>query len=235
MGPKKPRCFKNVKHLPCKYQNNRNSGVHSRVLIQGWECKTGKFCLLITAQPTMPMNIKVILLPPLDQGIITQVKRDYNRQLVQYFLRQMDCGNNTSALKWNILQAMLRLCLAWSRLKPRSITNCFAKAGFPAGTDENDCNDETDDSKFDSGESSFSDFATVDNQLATCSPESDDTPVDNIQVNNGSGDEDDSDEVEIKCPMREEINCRLDVLERFFMTSTNFSPPGSAAKYGEGI
>ncbi|KAJ8877879.1 hypothetical protein PR048_022338 [Dryococelus australis] len=102
---------------------------------------------------------------------------------------------------------MHRLCLAWSRLKPSNIANCFAKAGFLAGTDENDCNDETDEcesewvevqSKFDSGESSFSDFASVDNQLATCSLESDETAVDeDIQVNNGSGDEDDSDEVEI--------------------------------------
>ncbi|KAJ8867134.1 hypothetical protein PR048_032998 [Dryococelus australis] len=84
----------------------------------------------------------------------------------------MDCGNNTSAFKWNILQAMHRLCLAWSRLKPSTIANCFAKVGFPAGTDENNCNDETDEcepewvevqSNLDSGESSFSDFTSVDN------------------------------------------------------------------------
>ncbi|KAJ8888557.1 hypothetical protein PR048_008048 [Dryococelus australis] len=87
------------------------------------------------------------------------------------------------------------------------------EAGFPAGTDENDCNDETDEcepewvevqSKFDSGESSFSDFASDDNQLATC-------------------DEDDSNEVEIKRPPREEVYNALDVLKRFFMTSTNLS------------
>ncbi|KAJ8893958.1 hypothetical protein PR048_006559 [Dryococelus australis] len=138
---------------------------------------------------------------------------DYNRQLVQYILQKMGCGDNTSALKWNILQAMHRLCLAWSRLKPSTIANCFTKAGFPAGTDENDfkiMKQMSANLNGLNGESSHCDFASVDNQLATCSPESDDIPVEeNIQVNNGSGDE--------------EACSALDVLKRFFMTSTNLS------------
>ncbi|KAJ8894671.1 hypothetical protein PR048_007336 [Dryococelus australis] len=140
---------------------------------------------------------------------------------------------------------MHRLCLAWSRLKPSTIANCFARQDFLQANDETDCNDETDEcesewvevqSKFDSGELSFSDFASVDTQLATCSLESDETHVEeNIQVNNGSGDEYDSDEVEIKCPQQEEVYSALDALERLFMTSTICLTPWQCYKVWRGL
>lgn len=66
----------------------------------------------------------------MEQGIISQVKEIYRRQLVQYLVRGMECSIDVSKLKWDILQAMQRLCIAWEELNPASILNCFRKAGL---------------------------------------------------------------------------------------------------------
>ncbi|KAJ8891581.1 hypothetical protein PR048_004109 [Dryococelus australis] len=41
----------------------------------------------------------------------------------------MECGD-TANLKWNILQAMQRLCMAWNRVEATSIAKCSQKTGF---------------------------------------------------------------------------------------------------------
>lgn len=91
---KKPRCFKNVKTLPVKYQNNKRSWM-TGLLFEEWlrsinekfKKEERKVCLFIDNCPAHPKvqlsNIKLVFFPsnctsklqPCDQGIIANFKQ----------------------------------------------------------------------------------------------------------------------------------------------------------------
>lgn len=91
---KRPRCFKNVKTLPVKYENNRKAWMTSDLfekILHSWDAELrikGKKILLLVdncpAHPDVPnLNcIKLVFLPPnttsvlqpLDQGVIRSLK-----------------------------------------------------------------------------------------------------------------------------------------------------------------
>jgi hypothetical protein len=102
--------------------------------------------------------------------------------------------------RWNILQAMQLLCVAWKNVTPLTIANCFARARFlPENmsheiTDSIDCN-------FWEGlvenvgvDSSFVEYTMVGDNLVTCA---------------------DEDDREMECPSSDIVARVLDMLEKF--------------------
>ena len=94
---KKPRCFKHIKHLPCRYRNLTKSWMNS-ILFEAWVrdvdrrfTKEGrKIVLLADKCPTHPsidnlVSTELIFLPPnttsklqpMDQGVIRSLKAHY--------------------------------------------------------------------------------------------------------------------------------------------------------------
>ncbi|KAJ8891584.1 hypothetical protein PR048_004112 [Dryococelus australis] len=81
----------------------------------------------------------------------------------------MESGKDVSSLKWNILQAIHMLVLAWNRITPVKVANCFPKDWFPENTQEVGYTKEEEEceaawvevkKKFDINETSFSDFVS---------------------------------------------------------------------------
>ncbi|KAJ8868053.1 hypothetical protein PR048_031862 [Dryococelus australis] len=68
-------------------------------------------------------------LQPLDQGIIQCVKN--------YKTRQLELKEETN-LRWNILNAMQYVWMAWNKVTTPTIANCFRKAGIGAGEEDTD-------------------------------------------------------------------------------------------------
>ena len=98
---KKPRCFKNIKHLPCEYKSQKKSWMNSEIF-EEWVRKNDrkfrtddrKIALIIDNCPAHPSisnlnNIQLIFLPPnttsilqpMDQGVIRSLKAHYRGRL----------------------------------------------------------------------------------------------------------------------------------------------------------
>ena len=73
---KNPRCFKNVKHLPCEYKSQKKSWMNSEIfeewvrkLDQKFRADDQKIALIIDNCPAHPsisnlINIQIVFLPP---------------------------------------------------------------------------------------------------------------------------------------------------------------------------
>ena len=100
---KKPRCFKNINTLPCRYRAQKKSGMDG-VLFEEWvrdlkkqfESEKRKVALIIDNCQAHPIidnlsHIKLVFLPPnttsvsqpMDQGIIRCLKANYRKRLVK--------------------------------------------------------------------------------------------------------------------------------------------------------
>lgn len=247
----KPRCFKNVKKLPCIYKNNGNSWMTASVF-QEWlfsiDARMGvanrKILLFLdqcTAhklpEPKRLRNVKVQFFPanctsklqPLDQGVICQVKRLYRHQLVLYLLREMSCKKDVKTAKWNILQAMHRICQAWNTVTPTNIAKCFKKAGFPVVCDTNEeIPEEWCEVTMTLGcEVSFEDFVECDSALAVCPSTEDQCDIRTsteeettvrCSEEHESTPPTDEDE-EIRRPSTAEVTSALTTLEKLFLLS----------------
>lgn len=142
----KPRCFKNVKTIPCSYSSQSRAWMTCDQFVKwlnDWdtELKDRKILLLVDNCAAHPKtvnlkNIKLAFLPPnttselqpLDQGIIKVLKQGYRRRMVQQFLTLMD-SSTTAPPKISILDAIHFLYAAWMDIKEETIANCFKKAG----------------------------------------------------------------------------------------------------------
>lgn len=147
--PKKPRCFKNIKTLPCRYVNNKSAWMtcsifeeylHSIDAKMG--CKNRKILLFMDHCPAHPKivanlrNITLQFLPPnstsvlqpMDQGIIKVLKQMFRKRLVCRIIQRMKPGCQPHKL--NILDAMHLLAASWDSIAETTIKNCFTKAGF---------------------------------------------------------------------------------------------------------
>ena len=138
---KKPRCFKNIKTLPC-----RGSWMDG-VLFEEWvrdlnkkfESEKRKVALIIDNCPAHPIidnlsHIKLDFLPPnttsvsqpMDQGIIRCLKVNYRKRLVKLIFRSLD--SNKSLPKISLLTALQLRASAWNAVSQATIANCFKKA-----------------------------------------------------------------------------------------------------------
>ena len=145
---KSPRCFKGVKHLPCRYRNQNKSWMDS-VLFEEWipEMDTKftkekkKVALIIDNCPAHPTidnlnSIELIFLPPnttfklqpTDQGVIRPLKACYKALALQRLVLAIDKRKDLPV--FSILDAMKMFDFAWQKVKTSTIVNCFAKAGI---------------------------------------------------------------------------------------------------------
>ena len=139
----RPRCFKNVKSLPCQYTAQKKSWMDSQIF-EDWIRKIDqklrtdgrKIALIIDNCPAHPhvsdlTNIQLIFLPPnttSDQGVIRSLKTHYWGRVVRLLCRALDKGQ--AYPKISILQAIKILTASWVAVTRETIVNCFKKAGI---------------------------------------------------------------------------------------------------------
>lgn len=146
---KKPRCFKNLDLtlLPCDYSNQKNSWIdgpafrkwllklnqsfiakNRRILLTMDNCKPHDVTNLSLSNITVQFFSAntTSRLQPLDQGIISILKRNYRKQLVQSSIEAIDSGREIR--KWNVLDAIRAVGSAWKSIPENHIKNCFTKA-----------------------------------------------------------------------------------------------------------
>ena len=150
----KPRCFKNVKLLPCRYKNKRKSGMDG-ALFEKWVqeldrkfASEGKsIALVIDNCPAHPhienlKSIKLFFLPPnttsatqpIDQGIIRSLKAKYCKNMVRKIIRNLEKNKALPAI--SILNGMQMLVSAWNSVSIETIVNYFRKAGISPANQE---------------------------------------------------------------------------------------------------
>ena len=159
---KKPRCFKNIKTLPCRYRAQKKSWMDG-VLFEEWvrdlnkkfESEKRKVALIIDNCPTHPIidnlsHIKLVLLPPnttsvsqpMDQGKISCLKANYRKRLVKLILRSLD--SNKPLPKVSLLTALQLLASACNEVSQGTNVNCFKKAKLSDKDQTAAINDEDD-------------------------------------------------------------------------------------------
>ena len=145
---KKPRCFKHITCLPCRYRGQSKSWMNSE-LFEEWvreqdkkfEKEGRKVALVIDNCPAHPSieNLKSIylyflppnttsVLQPMDQGVIRSLKAKYRTRVIKKIIGAIDQGKQTNPI--SILEAMKILVLSWGDVTSTTIVNCFKKAGF---------------------------------------------------------------------------------------------------------
>ena len=143
---KSPRCFKNLKQLPCRYRGQKKSWMDSD-LFEEWVRELGrkidqqnrKVVLIIDNCPAHPAigGLKAVQLcflspnttvvtQPVDQGVIRSLKAKCRSRLIKLIIKAID--SNKDIPKINVLDAMKLLALFWENVTENTVQNCFAKA-----------------------------------------------------------------------------------------------------------
>ena len=144
----KPRCFKNVKNLPCRYRSQDKSWMDGNLFTEWVRQPDNKFvaegrkiALIIDSCPAHPridnLQVELIFLPPnttsktqpMDQGVIRSSKAHYAKKGIPSI---------------NILNEMSLLVDAWDRVTAATITNCFRKAGISTENQQQSLDDADD-------------------------------------------------------------------------------------------
>jgi len=156
---KKPRCFKNVKHLPCRYRAQKKSWMTGdlfeewvRGLDTSFRAQNRKIVLLIDNCPAHPeinnlTNINLVFLPPnttsvlqpMDQGVIRSLKAHYRKMVVRLCIKALEGAK--SLPKISILQAMKHLVSSWNAVSKETIVNCFKKSNISISNQQAAVND----------------------------------------------------------------------------------------------
>ena len=145
---KKPRCFKHIKHLPCRYCSQKKRWMDS-ILFKEWVrevdrrfTKEGrKIVLLVYNCPAHPstdnlVSAELIFLPPnttsklqlMDQGVIRSLKALYMTISIKMLIEAIE--KKKPLPEFSILDAMQMLDLAWGKVTTKTVVNCFGKAGI---------------------------------------------------------------------------------------------------------
>lgn len=142
-----PRCFKNCNQLPVSYASNKSAWMTSVLFeneLRQWDKelknKNRNFLLMVDNCPAHPhienlKFIKLVFLPPcttailqpMDQGVIYCLKSHYKRILLT---RLFNCLENKENLNISLLDAIVMINTAWTRVTSKTIENCFRHAGF---------------------------------------------------------------------------------------------------------
>lgn len=147
-----PRCFKGLDKslLPCEYSHQKKAWVDG-VSFRKWLLKFNSRMsaqnrqVLLTIDNCTAHNVdnlklshtKIFFFPPnftsrlqpLDMGIIAVVKRKFRHRLVCACIEEINKGKEIP--KWNVLDAIRNVRLAWDAVTPDHIKNCFRKAWTP--------------------------------------------------------------------------------------------------------
>ena len=129
---RKPRCFKNVTCLPCRYRHQKKSWMGG-ILFEEWALELDrnflsegrKVALVIDNCPAHPhienlKAIKLFFLPPnttsitqpMDQGVITSLKVRYRTNVFRKVIRSL--GKNNTLPKISLLHGMPMLVPDWT-------------------------------------------------------------------------------------------------------------------------
>ena len=158
----KPRYFKGVRNLPCRYRAQRKSWMTAelfeewvRELDRKFSAAKRKIALIIdscTAHPHVEQlaSIELIFLPPnttshtqpMDQGVIRALKAKYRSLAVRKLIAALEKKNPVPTI--SILSAMVMLEKAWNAVSNKTFSNCFKKAGISEKEVERVLNDEDD-------------------------------------------------------------------------------------------
>ena len=128
----KPRCFKHVKSLPCRYRAQPESWMSSflfdewvKELDRKFEKENHRIVLIVDNCPAHPTvdglkTIELVFLPtnttsktqPIGQGVIRSLKAKYHRKIIKRLIRAVDMKKKLP--QTSILDAMQFLQHAWS-------------------------------------------------------------------------------------------------------------------------
>lgn len=145
---KNPRCFKNIKSLPCQYKAQQKAWMDGDIFWNWVKQLDRKFltegrnvALIVDNCPAHPevldlQSINLIFLPPnttsmtqpMDQGVIRSLKAKYRRKVVQKYIMAVDSKKDLP--KFTVLDAMMMLTQSWNEVSENTIVNCFNKAGI---------------------------------------------------------------------------------------------------------
>ena len=160
--PAKPRCFKHVKSLPCRYRAQPKSWMSSfffdewlKELDRKFEKVNRKIVLIVDNCPGHPIvdglkAIELMFLPPnttsktqpLDQGVMCSLKAKYRRKIIKQLIRAVDMKKKLP--QTSILDAMQLLESPWSEVSELSIKNCFRKSRISEKSAKQEINEEDD-------------------------------------------------------------------------------------------
>ena len=153
-----PRCFNKIKRKPVMYRWNRKAWMTSVVFeewlsrlngkMKGEKRKIVMFMDNCSAHPhnLIFSNITIMRLPanttsvlqPMDQGIIKCFKSYYRKRLVRYIISELeiDKAKRIEDVKIDLLLSSKWAKSAWNDVTEATIRNCFKKAGFVRGDQE---------------------------------------------------------------------------------------------------
>ena len=155
----KPRCFKDIMTLPCRYRSQAKPWMDS-LLFEEWIkdldmkfVREGrKMVMIVDNCPAHPhlegfKSIDLVFLPSnttaqsqsMYQGVIRSLKAHYRLRAVQKMILAVEM--NKPLPKTSILDAMLMLESAWDQVSESTITNSFRKAGISNEAQDNAIND----------------------------------------------------------------------------------------------
>ena len=170
-----PRCFKNIKSLPCKNRNQAKSWIDSNIFTS-WVKELDrkiieegrKIVMIVDNCPAHPHPQLVFLPPnttsklePKDQGVILLLKAKYRSAVVQLFINRIESGKGRPKL--NILDVMKFLVQAWNKVNNDTIKNCFKHVRISSAA-QIDALEENDD-PFKSLQSDLDELRTLDQTL----------------------------------------------------------------------
>lgn len=245
----KPRCFKGVKTLPVDYACNRKAWMTADIF-KDWLTKLDrKFALskrnvlLLVDQCSAHMNVpplsairvaylpaNTLVLQPMDQGIIKNVKVLYRKHLLEQMLLCMD---NASQYEVSLLSAIHMLARAWGGVKDETIANCFRVCGFIASgaDDDSSCTvGEEDTSELDVdgllpalGDVPFEEYVATESSVETCGALSDAEIVEVVRPSEASYETevDDNDAASKPLPRAADVAAGLALVQRFFAAESN--------------
>ena len=144
----KPRCFKNVKQLPCRYRTQKKSRMTGvllqdrlRKLDSSFRAQSRKVALLIDNCPAhlemknltntilifLPPNTTSVL-QPMYQGVIRSLEANYRKNVVCLSIKVVE--SNKPLPKISILQSVKLLVSSWNAVSKETIINCFKKSNI---------------------------------------------------------------------------------------------------------
>uniref|UniRef100_A0A3B3SSQ9 HTH CENPB-type domain-containing protein n=1 Tax=Paramormyrops kingsleyae TaxID=1676925 RepID=A0A3B3SSQ9_9TELE len=150
---KNPRCFKGVCNLPVLYYAQRKAWMDTDIFYkwlrqfdEKYHCQGRKVLLFVdnvsshkeelqlkaTTLKFFPPNT-TSKLQPMDQGVIKTCKVHYRRRFLKRLIAEIKSGE---FCKMTLKDGVDLLSQAWDDVKPETIANCFRKAGFQLGDDD---------------------------------------------------------------------------------------------------
>ena len=154
---KSPRCFKNIKHLPCHYRSQNKSWMDS-ILFEEWvreidrrfTAEGKKIALVVDNCPAYPsidnlVSVDLIFFPPnttsklqpVDQGVIRSLKAYYKSLSVRKLIEAIE--KNKPLPEFSILDAVRMLDVAWEKLQKKRLLTASQKLVFQKKSKSNLC------------------------------------------------------------------------------------------------